>query len=69
MRLLWVLELIKWYETNQALTKNQYGGRKSIHAQSTALNKTLTLDIIIYYGKPVSLSDKKFQALYEIIFF
>ena len=46
MRLIWGRELMAWAETNHALTDNQYGGIKGVQAQSAALKKTLSLDII-----------------------
>ena len=52
MRLIWGRELMAWADTNQALTDNQYGGRKGIQAQSATLNKTLSLDVIRYYAEP-----------------
>jgi len=67
MRLLWGKSLMKWGETNNAIHDNQYGGRKGIQAQSAALNKTLTLDIIRYYGQEAAIIDNDAQACYDRI--
>ena len=56
-----------WAETNHSLTDNQYGGRKGVQAQSSALNKTLSLDIIRYYAEPASIIDNDAQAYYDRI--
>ena len=67
MRNIWGRELMKWSETYGGFNSNQYGGRKGYQAQSAALNKTLTCDIIRYYGEPSSLIDNDAQACYDRI--
>ena len=58
---------MQWVEQNDAINTNQYGGRKGIQAQSAALNKTLTLDVIRYYAEPASIIDNDAQACYDRI--
>jgi len=67
MRLLWGKTLMQWGEKNAAIHDNQYGGRKGIQAQSAALNKTLTLDTIRYYGQEAAIIDNDAQACYDRI--
>ena len=67
MRLLWGKSLMMWGEKNGAIHDNQYGGRKGIQAQSAALNKTLTLDIIRYHGQEAAIIDNDAQACYDRI--
>ena len=58
---------MSWAESHEAINNNQYGGRKGVQAQSAALNKTLTLDIIRYYAEPASIIDNDTQARYDRI--
>ena len=44
-------------ESNHAINNNQYRGHWGVQAQSTALNKTLTLDIIQYYVEEATILD------------
>ena len=67
MRLIWGKELMRWAESHHAINKNQYGGRKGIQAQSEALNKTLTMDVMRYYAEPASIIDNDAQACYDRI--
>jgi len=67
MRLLWGKSMMNWSEQNNALHENQYGGRKGIQAQSAALNKTLTLDVVRYYGEDATIVDNDAQACYDRI--
>jgi len=67
MRSIWGRELMKWSEAHQGLSNNQYGGRKGLQAQTAAWNKTLTCDVIRYYGEPSSLIDNDAQACYDRI--
>ena len=67
MRSIWGRELMKWAESHQGFSDNQYGGRKGLQAQTAAWNKTLTCDIIRYYGEPASLIDNDAQACYDRI--
>jgi len=67
MRSIWGRELMKWSESHQGFSDNQYGGRKGLQAQTAAWNKTLTCDIIRYYGEPASLIDNDAQACYDHI--
>ena len=62
MRLVWGKELMRWKESHRVINNNQYGGRKGIQAQSAALNKTLFLDVIRYYGIPATIIDKDAQV-------
>jgi len=67
MRLIWGKSMMRWSESNGAIHSNQYGGRKGIQAQSAALNKTLTLDVIRYYGEEAAIVDNDAQACYDRI--
>ena len=67
MRLIWGKRLMSWSEHHQAINDNQYGGRRGLQAQSAALNKTLTLDIIRYYAEPASIINNDAQACYDRI--
>jgi len=67
MRSVWGREVMSWAEKNNALNDNQYGGRKGVMAQSAALNKTLTCDVIRYYAEDASLIDNDAQACYDRI--
>ena len=67
MRMIWGREMMKWAEKHHAIHENQYGGRKGVQAQSASLNKTLTMDIIRYYGEPAMLVDNDAQACYDRI--
>jgi len=67
MRMVWGRELLKWAEKHNGINDNQYGGRKGVQAQSAALNKTITCDVIRYYGEEASLIDNDAQACYDRI--
>ena len=67
MRLLWGRDLMTWAESHDSINDNQFGGRKGIQAQSAALNKTVTMDIIRYYGEPATIIDNDAQACYDHI--
>jgi len=67
MRSVWGREVMSWAEKNSALNDNQYGGRKGVMAQSAAVNKTLTCDVIRYYAEDASLIDNDAQACYDRI--
>ena len=58
---------MQWSESHQAINDNRYGGRKGIQTQSAALNKTLTLGIIQYYGEHATITDNDAQAYYDHI--
>ena len=67
MRLVWGRELMTWAESNHAINDNQYGGRRGVQAQSAALNKTLSLDIIRYQAEPATIVDNDAQTCYDRI--
>lgn len=67
MRLFWGKELMVWAESHDAISNNQYGGRKGVQAQSAALNKTLTLNVVRYYVDPAFIIDNDAQACYDRI--
>ena len=67
MRLTWGRELMTWAESHQVINDNQYGGRKGVQAQSAALNKTLSLDVVRYQAEPATIVDNDAQACYDWI--
>jgi len=67
MCLLWGKEMMLWSESHKAISDNQYGGMRGIHAQSAALSKALTLNVIRYYGEEATIVDNVAQACYDRI--
>jgi len=65
MRSLWGREMMKWSEQHSGINNNQFGGRKGVQAQTAALNKTITCDVIRYYAEDASLIDNDAQACYD----
>ena len=67
MRHIWGREMLMWAEKHNAISATQYGGRKGYQAQSASLNKTLTLDVLTYYGEAATIIDNDAQACYDRI--
>jgi len=67
LRFIWGRVFMRHNEDNDNWNDNQYGGCRAIQGQSAALNKTLTLDTIRYYGEPTAIVDNDAKACYDRI--
>jgi len=67
MRSIWGRNMMCWAEKQGGFNDSQFGGRKGYQAQTAALNKGLTCDVIRYYAEPASLIDNDAQACYDRI--
>ena len=52
---------------HDAIHNNQHVGRKGLQPQSAALNNTISMDIVRYYGEEAELIDNDTAACYDRI--